>query len=317
MFIPCRMNTFFMNRNFALDSAYDGLRLSVFMTSPDRRPDAVLQIAHGMCGCKERYQPFMEYMADHGVACVACDHRGHGGSVKSDEDLGYMYKGGYTALVDDMKLVTDWAAREFPEVPLVLLGHSMGSMAARIYAKKYDYCLSGLLLCGSPGYEPMAKALRLLTGLLCLYDGGRLRPAYLQHIAASRYNKRFVSDGPLGWVCSDSDVRQEMMDNPKTNFVFTANGLHNLLGMMVEAYSDDDWRLANPELPVAFLSGEDDACMKGERGLHYAAALMYALGYHNVTAALFTDMRHEILNEKEKQIVWDDILDFIMEIQPK
>ena len=62
---------------------------------------------------------------------------------------------------------------------------------------------------------------------------------------------------------------------------------------------------------LAFLSGEDDPCMKGEKGLHDAASLMYVLGYHNVTAAFFTKMRHEILNEKEKQIVWDDILDFL------
>lgn len=317
MFISWRMNTFFMNKIFSLDSAYDGLRLSVAMTCPDRRPDAVLQIAHGMCGCKERYMPFMEYMADHGVACVACDHRGHGSSIKSKDDLGYMYKGGYAALVEDMKLVSDWTIGEFPEVPLVLLGHSMGSMAARIYAKKYDYCLSGMVLCGTPGYEPVVKVLMPLTGLLLLYNRGRFRPAFLQHKASSRYNKKFVSDGPLGWVCSDPDVRLDMLRNPKSNFVFTVNGLHNLLRMMVDAYSEKGWLMSNPEMPVAFLSGEDDPCMKGENGLHDAAKLMYMMGYHNVTAALFTEMRHEILNEREKQVVWDDILDFIMKIQSK
>lgn len=317
MFVRVWISTFIMNRIFAIDSAYDGLRLSVFASCPDRKPAAVLQIAHGMCGCKERYVPFMEYMADHGIACVACDHRGHGASIKSDDDLGYMYKGGYIALVEDMKLVSDWAVHEFPETPLVLLGHSMGSMAARIYAKKYDRCLSGLVLCGSPGYEPAVKVLRFLTGLLCLYDGGRLRPAFLQKMVSMRYNRKFVSDGPMGWVCSDPDVRFEMMKNPKTNFAFTANGLHNLLGMMETAYSDKGWLMSNPDLPVAFLSGEDDPCMKGEKGLHDAASLMYVLGYHNVTAAFFAEMRHEILNEKEKQIVWDDILDFIMKIQSK
>ena len=82
-----------MNTNFTLDSAYDGLHLSVLMVRPEGDPEAVLQISHGVCGCKERYIPFMEYMAGHGVACVACDHRGHGDSVLSREDMGYMYKG--------------------------------------------------------------------------------------------------------------------------------------------------------------------------------------------------------------------------------
>ena len=69
--------------------------------------------------------------------------------------------------------------------------------------------------------------------------------------------------------------------------------------------------MSNPKLPVAFLSGADDPCMGGEKKLHDAAKMMYLMGYHNVTAAIFTDMRHEILNEVDKKVVWDDVLNFI------
>ena len=100
-----------------LDSAYDGVSISVAAVRPESRPKAVLQISHGMCGCKERFLPFMEYMAVHGVACVANDHRGHGLSVKNEKDRGYMYIGGYKALVDDMKMVTDWTRKSFEDVP--------------------------------------------------------------------------------------------------------------------------------------------------------------------------------------------------------
>lgn len=317
MFVQIRINTFFMKRNFILDSAYDGVPLSVMIVSPDKRPYAVLQLSHGMCGCKERYVPFMEYMADHGIACVACDHRGHGASIKSDDDLGYMYKGGYIALVEDMKLVSDWAVHEFPETPLILLGHSMGSMAARIYAKKYDSVLSGMILCGSPGYEPMARLAVLLTGFLCLFNDGRFRPAFMQRMVSSKYNRAYAAEGELAWVCSDPAVCKEMRDNPRTNFIFTANGLHNLLKMMLDTYSVRGWLMGNPKLPIAFLSGGDDSCMNGEKSLHDAALVMYDLGYHQVTSAIFTNMRHEILNEVEKEIVWADILDFIMKIQSK
>lgn len=317
MCLSLGINTFFMNANFSLTSAYDGVRLSAIVVKPDNKPEAVLQIAHGMCGCKERYLEFMKYMSDHGVACIACDHRGHGESINEDGDLGYMYKGGYGALVEDMKLVSDWAKDKFPGIPLVLLGHSMGSMAARIYAKKYDGLLSGLILCGSPGNVTMAKYAMILTWCLSVLKDGRIRPAFIQELVSSRYNKRFADEGPFAWVCSDPSVRQKMLDNPKTNFTFTVNGLHNLLGMMVDTYSEKGWRIQNPELHVTFLSGADDPCMNGERSLHDAAAMMYNLGYHNVTSAIFTEMRHEILNEVEKKIVWDDILNFIMEIPSK
>lgn len=301
----------YMNTNFTLDSAYDGLRLSVLVVRPEGEPEAVLQLSHGMCGCKERFMPFMEYMAGRGVACVACDHRGHGASVLSRDDLGYMYKGGYVALVEDMKLVSDWTHKEFPNAPLFLLGHSMGSMAARIYTKKYDYMLSGLIVCGTPGYVPSARIGLILTWFLNLFNEGRMRLPHIQDMASEKCNRRFASEGKLAWQCSDPESRRNFAENPLCNFAFTANGLHNLLGMMVEANSSRGWSMSNPNLPVAFISGADDPCMRSEKKLHDAAKMMYVMGYHNVTAAIFANMRHEILNEINKEVVWNDILDFI------
>lgn len=311
MFVLKGANTFFMKTDFTLDSAYDGLRLSVVAVRPETRPEAVLQVSHGMCGYKERYMPFMEYMAEHGVACVACDHRGHGASVKSSDDLGFMYEGGYAALVEDMKLVSDWSVKEFPDTPLFLLGHSMGSMAARIYTKKYDGMLSGLIVCGAPGYTPFARLGLLMTGFLCLFDHGRMRPALLQNLISYNYNRRFASEGRMAWMCSDTESRKEFLNNSASDYIFTANGMHNLLGMMVESGSDKGWTLSNPKLHVTFLSGEDDPCMGGVEKLHDSARLMYRAGYHDVTAAIFTGMRHEILNEIDRTLVWDDVLDFI------
>ena len=317
MFIPLSDKHIFMKTDLKLKSSVDGMSLSAVLVEPDQqKPEAVLQIAHGLCGCKERYMQFMKYMADHGVACVACDHRGHGGSVRKKSDLGYM-DGGYKALVEDMKMVTDWTAKHFHDVPIVLLGHSMGSMAARIYAKKYDWELSGMILCGSPGYNNMARSAMLLTGFLCLFNDGRMRPIFLQEYISSRFNRKFVSEGHLAWICSDPEVRKDMLSNSLTNFPLTANMMHNLLGMMVQTYSRRGWNMLNPELPVTFLSGENDATMEGEKKLHDAAKMLARLGYNNVSAAIFSDMRHEILNEVDKEVVWDDILCFIRKIPSK
>ena len=306
-----------MKTSLTLTSKYDGLNLSAVLVRPDDEPQAVLQIAHGLCGSKERYIPFMQYMADHGVACVACDHRGHGKSVKSLDDLGYMYGGGYLALVEDMKQVTDWAVMQFPSVPVVLLGHSMGSLAARIYAKKYDWELSGLILCGSPGYNNMVWPAMVLTGLISVINHGKLRPGFLQELSSSKFNRKFRSEGEMAWLCTDPQVRKDILSNPVNNYQITANMMNNLLKMMYQTYSRRGWRVYNPDMPVAFLSGEDDAVMGGEKKLHDAALMLYTLGYENVTSAIFTNMRHEILNEVDKEIVWDDILDFIRKIRLK
>ena len=86
---------------------------------------------------------------------------------------------------------------------------------------------------------------------------------------------------------------------------------------MVQTYSRRGWYVRNPELPVTFLSGEDDATMLSEKKLHDAAKMMARVGYNNVSAAIFSEMRHEILNEVDKEVVWNDILNFIRDISSK
>ena len=190
-----------MIRTMTMRSPSDGLDISVIVVHPEDKPRAVLQISHGMCGCKERFVPFMEYMAGKGVACVAGDHRGHGGSVRSKEDLGYMYGGGYQALVGDLRMITDWIHSEYPGKPVYLLGHSMGSLAARVYAKEDDSSIDGLIVCGSPSWNPMTWVGLFLTTLLCRMGMSRVRMSLSQNIASKKYNRRFSSDGPQAWTC--------------------------------------------------------------------------------------------------------------------
>lgn len=290
----------------------DGLDISVMTVTPEGKPKAVLQIAHGMCGCKERYEPFMEFMAENGVACIANDHRGHGDSVWAEEDLGYMYDDGCKALIEDMREVTWIAQEQFPGCPVYLLGHSMGSLAARAYLKEDDSELSGALICGSPAYSPMAGFGRRLTGLLSRLGLGRMRLKMLQKLISSDLNHGFRAEGNQAWTCSDPAVRDSFASDRKTNFRFTVNGTHCLLGLMQMAYDHEDRTVGNPELPILFLSGEDDPCMGGPSGLDKAVCAMREAGYRNVGIKTYPAMRHEILNEIGKERVWQDILNFIV-----
>lgn len=300
-----------MKERFKIRSASDGLDISVIAVWPKGEPKAVLQIAHGMYGSKERFVPFMEYMADNGVMCVANDHRGHGASVRSSADLGYMYSGGWQALVDDMRLVSAWALDACPGCRLYLLGHSMGSMAARVYAKRYDRLLSGMIVCGSPGKNPFADLGLVMTGMLCFFGGERLRPVMIQKLTSGFYNRRFSEEGPGAWTCSDPEVRRSYASNPLSHFRFTVNAQRALLGLMHETYSPKGWEMNNRNMPVLFISGADDPCMGSEQSFHRGAMMMHSLGYTNVTSAIYPSMRHEILNEIGKEMVWKDVLKFV------
>ena len=301
-----------MTERFTLKTEIDGLDISVIGVVPrEGNPKMVLQLAHGMCGCKERFLPFMEYMAMNGVACVANDHRGHGESVRNTSDLGYMYEGGGYALVEDMAQLTGWIRGRYEGIPLYLLGHSMGSMAARVYVQTHDELIDGLILCGSPSWNPLSGVGYVLTEIMAASGLDRMRPSLLSGLTSKIYNRRFASEGADAWTCSDAEVRRAFKANPSCNYVFTVNGMHNLLGLMRNTYRSGIWNMYHPDLKVIFLSGEDDPCMISEKKFHDAVKDMYGHGYHNISSAIYGGMRHEILNEKEKENVWRDILLFM------
>lgn len=302
-------------RKEKIASPSDGLALSIIICEPMTAPKGIVQIVHGMCEHKERYIPFMEFLAANGFASVIHDHRGHGESVRSAEDLGYFYKGGFTAMVDDIKAVMERMRMEHPDLPLILLGHSMGSMAVRSFAKRYDNLLSGLIVCGSPSRNSGAPVGRLIARLYALIAGKKCRPRLIQRLAFGSFNRRFRHEGsPNAWVCSDPEIVLNYDQDPLCNFQFTADGFINLFSLMQDAYSTSGWHPSRPDMPVLFISGEDDPCLLDRRRFDEAVRTMRRAGYTDVQSRLYTSMRHEILNETGKETVWHDILTFCSRI---
>ena len=121
-----------MKYESSFKSEADGLEISVMALIPDKKPyRAVVQLVHGMSEHKERYIPFMQYLAKRGYVVVIHDHRGHGKSVKNQDDLGCTYGGGAQAMLQDIRTVNRKIHAYYPELPLILMGHSMGSLAVR------------------------------------------------------------------------------------------------------------------------------------------------------------------------------------------
>lgn len=297
-------------------SDYDGLILDGLLIIPGK-PKAVLQISHGMCEHKERYIPFMEYMAEKGYACMIHDHRGHGKSIKAEDDLGYFYENGGEAVVEDLYQITKCTKEQFGVIPYFLFGHSMGSLAVRCYVKKYDSAIDGLVVCGSPSENSMAGVGMAVDRLLQRYKGGRSRSHIIDEVFSKGFEKAFEEEKTVhAWICSDSDVVAKYNNDPLCNFTFTLNGYESLLWLVKNTYSRHGWAMRNPELPIHFISGEMDPCMITKEKFQDAVELMKKIGYRNVSSHLYEGMRHEILNEKNKEMVYSDIAEFLDGILP-
>lgn len=289
-------------------SSFDELDLSVLICRPEGTPKAVIQLVHGMAEHKERYLPFMEFLCSNGYACIMHDHRGHGASVRNTEDLGYMYSGGSEAVIEDIKAVNRHAASIFPESAIYLFGHSMGSLAVRCFVKRYDSLIDGLIVCGSPSRNPAAGAGKTLTKIISAIKGDRHRPAIVQKMAFDSFNKNFAMEGQNAWLSTDKAVVEAYNASPLCGYTFTANGFIGLFDLMQDTYSTGGWNVSRPELPVHFIAGSDDPCITSRKDFDAAVSHMKNVGYKAVTSHLYEGFRHEILNETEKQKVWDDIL---------
>lgn len=293
-------------------SDIDGVSIDVLLVKPNTEPKAVCQLVHGMSEYKERYMPLMEYLANMGYLCIIHDHRGHGKSVKNKDDLGYFYKGGGFATIEDIHQITMVVKKEYPNIPCYLFGHSMGSMAVRAYCKKYDSDINGLIVCGSPSYNSAAGVGMVIVDALTKMKGDKYKSKFCENLFVRVFNKNFKTEGSdFAWLSVNKDNVKRYENDELCGFPFTLNGYTALLYQMKEAYSKEGWNIAKPDMPIHFISGEFDPCMTNIKSFMQAVEHMKNIGYNNVSYKLYKDMRHEILQENDNGTVISDIANLL------
>ena len=301
-----------MKKTVYLTSKQDGLKLHVLLIEPEQEPKGIVQIVHGMAEHKERYEPFMEMLCKNGYISVIHDHRGHGKSVKDENDLGYFYDDSGKAIVEDTHQITEWMKERYgKELPYHLFGHSMGSLVVRCYLKKYDDELDSLIVCGSPSENKAAKAAGLLAKAACK-TGAQKKGKIFQKLAFGLYGKNLEEgESQNGWISYNKENVKAYDENPLDGFVFSNNGFLNLFLLMDETYSKKDWQLKHPSLPILFIAGADDPCIGSKKQYAKAMTSLKKCGYNHVRGMLFLNRRHEILNEDGVEKVYEAILYFL------
>ena len=303
-------------RYVKIPSSRPGATLNALLCLPEGRPRAVLQMTHGMVEYIGRYEQLACWLADRGVAAVGHDHLGHGGSVVSREEYGYFGRpDGNRLLLDDIHRVTRWA-RALPELeglPWFLLGHSMGSFYARQYLCEYGGELQGAILMGT-GWQPRAaaRAGRTLCHLLAAFHGWRYRSKLVDSMAFGGYNRSFRSARTSkDWLNRDEKEVDRYLSEERCSFRFTLNGYDSLFTALERLCDKELLARAPKDLPVLFLSGDDDPVGDRGRGVQKAAQSLRDAGMRRVEVKLYPEARHELLVELNRQEVFADIGSFI------
>ncbi len=302
-------------REFTLQSKYDNLALSCAEYAAEgvtqTNAKGVVQIVHGMCEYKERYEGFIDYLTQNGYIVFAHDHRGHGGSVTANENLGYFGDKKGEAIVDDAALVTDEIRRLYPGLSVTLFGHSMGSLVVRAYIQKYEEKIDKLIVCGSPSKNSLAGFGLMLNGVISAFRGKKYRSRLMANASTGGGDDKFPGEGKNAWLTRDKTVVEKYNADEKCNFIFSCNGFSNLLHLVKNAYKKKKYPAKHSDLPIFFMAGADDPVIGSEKKWLAAQQFLRDVGYKNVTGKLYPKMRHEILNELGKEEVYADALAFI------
>lgn len=281
------------------------------MYLPTETPRVIVQLSHGMIDYVGRYKALAEYLTSHSIAFVGNDHLGHGRTAACREDLGYFAdKDGYGYLVYDLYSMNRLISETYPDVPIVMLGHSMGSFLARLYAVKYSSSIDALIIHGTGGPNPLLAPGKMLAGLIRSIRGPRHRSNLIKSLAFGPYNKRFPKEeGEWAWLTRDVARVATRDTDPYTNYKFTVSGyidLFNALG----ASNSEEWFLEYPKsLPTLIISGDADPVGDYGRGVKYVYDGLVATGCDKIELKLYEGARHELFNETNS----DEVFDFLAE----
>lgn len=280
---------------------------------PDGEVKAVLQIAHGMVEFIDRYENFANFLCDRGYLVTGNDHIGHGGSVKSQDDWGYLGEDGNKHILEDMHILTGITKEAYPDKPYYLLGHSMGSFFARDYIGTYGSELDGAIIMGT-GMQNKAtlNAGLAMTKTIATFKGWRYRSAMVNNISLGAYNKPFEpARTPCDWLSKDEEIVDKYCAEPRNQFVFTVNGYYYLFKELMRLTSEELIDNIPKDLPILFVSGAEDPVGEATKTVVPIIESFKAHGIKDVKYKFYENDRHEILNETDKDVVYNDIYNWL------
>ncbi len=255
-------------------------------------PRAVLVIAHGMGEHALRYARLAEAMNNAGFVVYANDHRGHGATVPDASQLGEYGEAGWYGLVEDEKAVIARVREDYPGLPVILMGHSMGSMVVQHLLTEASDLIDAAALSGTTAVDVMAAAVAdpdtdVFEAMNAAFAPTRTESDWLSRDDAEV--DKYVADPLCGFTVSDASTAS--------------------LGEAGIAYSTPEAiGQIRKDLPLYIFSGDlDPVGLNGEL-VSLVAERYRDAGIRNVDLKLYKDARHEVFNESNRDEVTADFV---------
>ena len=294
--------------------AADAVAVFVHAWLPETPPKAAVQIAHGIAEHGGRYARLAAALTRAGYVVYANDHRGHGRTAHGSEELGFFAeRDGWRKCLDDLWALNRRIASKHPGLPIVLLGHSMGSFMTQQFISEHGDVLAGAVLSGSSGKpSPLISVVRAVARIERLRLGPRGKSALLQTLSFGAFNKPFQpARTPFDWLSRDSAEVDKFLADPLCAFQPSVQLSLDVLKALSEICRPARQARIPRRLPIYIIAGTCDPVGANTRTLRQLLEAYRSAGLQKVTHRFYPQARHELFDEINRQEVTADLIGWL------
>ena len=300
---------------FYFDSRDGESQIHAVRWTPDTdAPVGVFQIIHGMQEYVERYEDLAEFLTGKGWVVTGEDHLGHGKSVPEGGTMGYFCdRDPATVVVRDVHRLKKMTQELYPDLPYVIMGHSMGSFIMRNYLFRYGTGIQASIIMGT-GQTPMGlvRVSKCVAAVQRFFLGAKHPAKMMTKMGFGTYNDRTEKRTEYDWLSRNRENVDRYIADPLCGGIFPVNGFQTLFELLDRQLDKDNLAKVPKSLPVFFVAGEEDPVGNYGAGVRAAMKDLQDAGLTDVTLKLYPGDRHEILNEDDRDQVKEDIYEWIM-----
>ena len=295
--------------------ASDEAKLTYYETPCPAEPKGVVLIVHGMAEHARRYLEFMDFLFQHHYLAVIHDQRGHGQTGKDSGDPGFFASGdGWARVVSDVKEISGMLKDTYPNLPLFIIGHSMGSVVTRTAVIDYSELYQGAIIIGTTvGISNfMRKAASLIARREIRKKGEKTPSKLLSNLSFGSYNKKFKPNRTeYDWISMSKTNVDAYIQDTLCGFTCSAGFYRDLFYGLDYTTKDANLKKIPHDFPMLFLAGRDDPVGGMGKEVTQITQQLKKVGILDVDLILYPLMRHEILNEDKRDLVYGDLLRFL------
>lgn len=273
---------------------------------------AIVHIVHGMCEYADRYDDIAAYLTEQGFVVCGQDHLGHGRTAASGDALGFFAdKDGWKLLVEDTRRLQELIKAEYPGIPYIVYGHSMGSFIARCFFAKYDG-VDAAVFSGTAGKNPASGLLKAICGVTKAFCGKRARSKLSDRITGGIYLERIKDPNTkYDWISHDTAIVEKYAADPFCTYIFTASAYIDLMDLLEKCNSAEWYAQVPKDKPILLLSGAEDPVGGYGEGVREVYNGLLDAGAADVSIMLYEGMRHEPHNETGRADVYSYVSEWM------